>query len=99
MTGLSTLLFTLGLVLVMALVYMTGMVGWMIGSCLLIGGWVAIVVLKAADPGVIAVQALVSAVTMGLALRWVFRNTHWRQRVSKEKQETEEKQRQIRSEV
>jgi len=38
MSGLSTLLFTLGLVLVMGLVSATGMTGWILGSFLLHGG-------------------------------------------------------------
>src|SRR5258706_10997970 len=99
MSGLSTLLFTLGLVIVMGLVYASGMTGWMIGSVLLLGGWVAILVMKAADPGALAVQALTAAVTMGLALRWIFRHTHWQKRIGKDRRETEEKQQQIRGVV
>ena len=57
------------------LVYGAGMAGWILGSFMLLGGWVAILVLKAADPGAAAVQALSAVVTMGLALRWVFRHT------------------------
>jgi len=92
MSGLSTLLFTLGLVLVMALVYATGMAGWIVGCFLLLGGWVAILVMKAADPGAIAVQALTAAVTMGLALRWIFRHTYWHKRTVKDRRAAEEKQ-------
>src|SRR5436309_1136254 len=99
MTGLSTLLFTLGLVLVMGLIYGTGMTGWFIGSVFLLGGWVAILVMKAADPGALAVQALTASVTMGLALRWIFRHNQWQQRMAKDRRDTEEKQQQIRGVV
>src|SRR5262249_43490227 len=77
MSGLATLLFTLGLILIMGLVYASGMAGWIIGSFLMIGGWVAILVLKAADPGTIAVQVLTGVMTMALSLRWIFRHIYW----------------------
>jgi len=95
MTGLSTLLFTLGLVVVMGLVYATGMAGWIIGSFLLLGGWVMILITRAAGPGALAVQALTAVVTMGLSLRWIFRHTHWQKRISKDRREAEEKQHEI----
>jgi diguanylate cyclase (GGDEF)-like protein len=99
MSGLSTFLFTLALVLVMALVYGTGMAGWIVGSFILIGGWVGVLVFRAADPVTMAVQALVMAVTMGLALRWIFRHSHWRKRIAKDRKETDDKQQQIRGEI
>ena len=99
MTGLSTLLFTLGF----------GLGG---GSCLCHGhgrldrravllwrGWIAILVMKAADPGALAVQALTACVTMGLALRWMFRHAHWKKRITKDRREAEEKQQQVRGVV
>src|SRR6266705_1155184 len=99
MTGLSTLLFTLGLVLVMGLVYAAGMTGWVVGSFLLLGGWAAILVMKAADPGALAVQVLGGGVTMGLALRLIFRHNRWQKRMAEDRQETQEKQQQIRGVV
>jgi diguanylate cyclase (GGDEF)-like protein len=99
MTGLSTLFFTLGLVLVMGLVYATGMTGWILGSFLLLGGWVAILIMKTANPGALAVQALTAVVTMGLALRWVFRHSQWQKRIAKDRRDAEEKQQQIRGVV
>ncbi len=99
MTGLSTLLFTLGLVLVMGLVYATGMAGWIFGSFLLLSGWVAILIMKTAEPGALAVQALTAALTMGLALRWVFRHSQWQKRMTKDWKDAEEKQQQTRGVV
>ena len=99
MSGLSTLLFTLGLVLALALVYGAGMTGWIVGSLALLGGWVAILILKAADPGAAAVQVLAGVVTMSLALRWVFRHQSWNKRMMQDRQESDEKQQQIRGVV
>jgi diguanylate cyclase (GGDEF)-like protein len=99
MSGLSTLLFTFVLVVALALVYGAGMTGWILGSFMLLGGWVAVLVLKAADPGAAAVQALSAVVTMGLALRWVFRQTQWQKRIARDRRETEEKQQVVRGVV
>jgi diguanylate cyclase (GGDEF)-like protein len=99
MSGLSTLLFTLALVVALALVYGVGMAGWILGSIMLLGGWVAILVLKAADPGAAAVQALAAVVTMGLSLRWVFRHTQWQKQAAKDRRETEDKQQAVRAVV
>jgi len=99
MNGLSTLLFTLGLVLVLGLVYAAGMGGWIIGCFLVLGGWVAILILKASDAGALAVQALSAIVMMGLALRWVFRHQEWQKGLVKDGQETEEKHQQLRGVV
>ena len=99
MSGLSTLLFTLGLVVALALVYGAGMTGWIIGSLALLGGWVAILVLKAVDPGAAAVQVMAGIVTMSLALRWVFRHQRWSKRMTKDRQEADEKQQQVRGVV
>jgi diguanylate cyclase (GGDEF)-like protein len=99
MSGLSTLLFTLGLVVALTLVYGAGMTGWIIGCLGLLGGWVAIMILKTADPGAAAVQALAGAVTMALALRWVFRHQRWSKRMTKDRQEADEKQNQVRGVV
>ncbi len=99
MTGLATLLFTTGIVLVLGLVYAAGMTGWIIGCFLLLGGWTAILVLKAADPGTLAVQALAGSVIMGTCVRWIFAHGQWQQRIAKDRRETEEKQQQIRGVV
>jgi diguanylate cyclase (GGDEF)-like protein len=99
MSGLSTLLFTFVLVVVLALVYGAGMTGWILGSFMLLGGWVAVLVLKAADPGAAAVQALSAVVTMALALRWVFRQTEWQKRMARDRRQTEEKQQAVRGVV
>jgi diguanylate cyclase (GGDEF)-like protein len=92
MSGLSTLLFTLALVVALGLVYGAGMTGWILSNFMLLGGWVAVLILKAADPGAVAVQALAAAVTMGLSLRWVFRHTRWQKQTAKDRRETEVKQ-------
>ena len=69
---------------------------WIVGSLALGLGWVAILVLKAADPGAAAVQALVAVAILGLALRWVFRHTKWEKLTASHRRETEEKQQQLR---
>ncbi len=99
MTGISTLLFTLEIVFSMGLVYAAGMTGWIIGSFLLLGGWTAILIMKAADPGTLAVQALAGSVTMGTCVRWIFARGQWQKRMSKDRRETDEKQQQIRGVV
>ena len=99
MTGLSTLLFTFGIVLAMVLVYAMGMAGWITGSLLLVGGWTAILVLKASGPAALAVQALAACVTMGTTLRWIFAHTHWQKRIGKDRREADENQQQIRGVV
>jgi diguanylate cyclase (GGDEF)-like protein len=99
MSGLSTLLFTFGLVMALALVYAAGMTGWILAGLMLLGGWVAILVLKAADPGAAAVQVLAATVTMSLALRWVFRHQGWTKRMVQDRRETEDKQQQTRGVV
>jgi diguanylate cyclase (GGDEF)-like protein len=99
MTGLATLLFTLGIVLVMGLVYVAGMTGWILGSFLLLGGWIAILLMNAADPGTLAIQALAAGVVMGITLRWIFAHSQWTQRIGKDRRETDEKHQQIRGVV
>ncbi len=99
MTGLATLLFTFGLVVVLGLVYATGLTGWIIGSFLLLAGWVAVLILKASDVGALAVQALTATVSMGLALRWIFKHRYWQRRMAKDRRDTEEKQQQTRGVV
>jgi len=99
MSGLCTLLFTLALVVSLALVYGAGMTGWIFGCFALLSGWVAILILKAADPGVAAVQVLSGTVTMALALRWVFHHQRWGKRIAQDRQEAEEKQQQVRGVV
>src|SRR5690242_4518456 len=99
MTGLSTLLFTLAIILVMALVYGTGMTGWIAGCFLLLGGWTAILIMKAADPGTLIVQGLNACVMLGLSLRWIFIHSHWTKRITKDRRETDEKQQQVRGVV
>jgi diguanylate cyclase (GGDEF)-like protein len=99
MSGLSTLLFGWGLVLAMALVYAAGMTGWIMGSLLLAAAWVTILLLPAADPGTLAVQGLAAVVTLGLGFRWVVRHQGWQMRIQKDRQESDEKQHQIRGVV
>ncbi len=97
--GLSTLLFTLGIVLVMVLVYAAGMTGWIFGAFLLLGGWTAILLMKAADAGTLAVQALAAGVILGITLRWIFAHSQWKNRIGKDRRETDDKHQQVRGVV
>lgn len=95
MTGLSTFLFTLGVVLSLLLVYAAGMAGWVIGAFALLAGWMAILIMQMAEPGALAVQALVAGVLMAVALRWVFAHRHWQDRIAKDRKDADEKHQQI----
>ena len=99
MTGLATLLFTMGIVLAMGFVYVAGMMGWILSAFLLIGGWTAILLLKAADAGTLAVQALAAAVVMAVSLRWVFAHGQWKTRIEKDRRQTDDKHQQVRGVV
>jgi diguanylate cyclase (GGDEF)-like protein len=94
-TGMVTLLFTLGIVLSMALVYVAGMIGWTVSAVCLLAGWMTILILQAAEPGAIAVQALVGAVMLVMSLRWVFAHKKWQERIATDRREADEKHQQI----
>jgi diguanylate cyclase (GGDEF)-like protein len=59
----------------------------------------AILIFKAADPAVLAVQALAGMMTLGLSLRWIFQHRAWKSRLTREQREAEEGQQQIRGVV
>ncbi len=97
--GLSTFLFTSGVVLSMAIVYYGGMMGWVISGLLLLGAWMSILILQLANGGVLALEALLACVSLGISLRWVFAHRTWQERIAKDQTEAEEKHQQIKGVV
>jgi diguanylate cyclase (GGDEF)-like protein len=99
MTGLSTFIFATGMVLVLVLAYAGGVPGWVAGAALLFGGWIAIAFMHAADPAVLAVQALAGLLTLVLSLRWVLHHRAWKSRLAKDRREADGGQQQVRGVV
>lgn len=95
MTGLSTLLFTAGLVVMFGLVYAAGLPGWIASLFLLVIGWTTLGFLQWSDPAILAVQALAGALSLWLSLWWTLRHRAWGRRMAKDRAEAAEKQQQI----
>ncbi len=94
-TGLATLIFTFGLVLVLTLVYAVGRWGLILGALGAVLGWALMAINGWSDPAVLAVQALTGLLVLGLALRWTVRHGAWQARLGKDRAEAEEKQNQL----
>lgn len=98
-SGLTSLLFGWGLILVLWEVYGGGLMGWVVGAIFFAFGWILTAVYHWANPALFVVEGMTGTLMMGIALRWTLHHRAWEKRMTMDHRQFADQQVQVQKTV
>jgi diguanylate cyclase (GGDEF)-like protein len=91
MNGLSSLIFAVGTVLLLAGAYLGGVTGGLVTGTILAVGWLVMAFYSWSDFAAFAIQGLTGGLGFWIAMRWALRHRAWDQRCEKDAEQSKDR--------